>query len=262
VTYSTRKKAKWAGVDGCRRGWVVAVVNGKGSVVHVKVYRTFAEILVEGAAAKLTLTDIPIGLPSRKQPRGRSCDQKARDLLKRRASTVFPVPAREAVWASSYEEACQKNHDILKKRLSKQSWAICSKIREVDATFRLIPRLQRRFRETHPELCFRLLDNGEPVQTPKRTSDGRKIRRGLLHRCLGNVTEAIQETKERYPSSWVKEEDVLDALAAAVVARMTTEQRVCSLNATPERDACGLTMEMVGIERQRTSYFPSQNSPF
>ena len=130
----------WAGVDGCRGGWVLALVDPSRAVTGLRVLRTFAEVVLAAREAELTLVDIPIGLPSADCPRLRLCDTMARERLGPRASSIFSVPAREAVWAPSYVEACRENRRILGRDLSKQSWGICPKIREADAVFRLADR--------------------------------------------------------------------------------------------------------------------------
>lgn len=232
----------WAGVDGCRGGWVVAVVNAARQVEWLRVFRTFAEVAIETTAARLTLVDIPIGLPSAERPLERWCDRMARESLGPRASSVFPVPAREAVWADDYHEACDINQQILGWRLSKQSWGICPKIREVDAALRLAPELQHRMRETHPELCFRLLNGSRPLENPKKSRAGLKIRRELLRSWTADLDRSLRRCRGTRP------DDVLDALVAALVARMATEHKARSLRPVAEqRDACGLTMEIVGV---------------
>lgn len=241
----------WAGVDGCRRGWVVAAIDPTYSVLYLKVQRTFGEVILQCCDAELTLVDIPIGLPSAQHAKDRSCDYEARRLLKPKGAAVFPVPTREAVWSSNYHEACEQNKKILHKGLSRQSWAISSKIREVDAVFRLVPQLQTRIRETHPELCFRLLNSRGPVESPKKKPEGQNIRRNLLSRCLKNADGAVREARSCYAASRVKTDDFLDALAAAVVARMAADQEVGSLPSRAEYDACGLRMEMVGAEADK-----------
>ncbi len=47
----------------------------------------------------LVLIDIPIGLPRKGT---RACDVLARSVLKKRASSVFPVPCRKAIQAFNY----------------------------------------------------------------------------------------------------------------------------------------------------------------
>ncbi len=232
----------WAGVDGCRAGWVLAFIDASRSLTVLRVVRTFAEVAVQTEAAALTLVDIPIGLPSAERPQPRWCDAEARNYLGPRASSIFPVPAREAVWARDYDEACRINERILGQRLSKQSWGITPKIREADAVFRLVPGLQQRLRETHPELCFRLLNRLRPLENPKKSRAGRRVRRELLRAWVGNLDAALRRSRGARP------DDLLDAVAAAVAARLCAENRASAVRpVTNQRDAFGLVMEIAGL---------------
>lgn len=222
-------------------------MNSSGSVVSVRVAKTFAEVAVETSQAELTLVDIPIGLPSAERPGPRRCDLEARKLLESRAPVVFPVPAREAVWSHDFNEASRRNREIMGKGLNMFTWGICPKIRDPDAVFRIVQRLQLRIRETHPELCFRLLKGGRAVDEPKKSTVGRETRLALLAEKTTNLDSAIQKTRHRYPAGWLKLDDILDAGAAAVVARLAAQEEVCSVPHTRELDACGLAMEMVGL---------------
>src|SRR5579884_3201568 len=60
--------ANWGGVDGCREGWVLAVVDAAGRIITLRVLRTFAEAALETQNVNLTLADIPMGLPSGEFP--------------------------------------------------------------------------------------------------------------------------------------------------------------------------------------------------
>jgi predicted RNase H-like nuclease len=231
-------------VDGCPGGWVAAVIDESRAVVCLRVLKTFAEVVIITQSAELVLVDIPIGLPSKECARGRLCDVLVRKDLGPRAASVFPVPAREAVWAEDYEEACGRNLEILGRKLSKQSWGICPKIREVDAVFRIAPQLQLRMRETHPELCFRWLNGGRALANPKRSPAGRLVRRELLLSRTTNLAGALEQARRRYPARLLGMEDMLDAVAAAVLAQ---QRETASVPLAREYDACGLAMEIVGV---------------
>ena len=234
-------------MDGCRGGWALATVDAARTVVSIRVLGTFAEVVVETAGAALILADVPIGLPSAECARDRLCDTIVRQKLGARASTVFPVPAREAVWAADYGEACLRNQQILGRKLSRQSWGICPKIREADAVFRLAPGLQRKVRETHPELCFRRLNGGKTLENSKKTAAGQRIRRELLRSWTANLDAALRQARRSYRSRVLELDDSLDAVAAAVVARMAAENQVGSVPLAQETDACGLVMEIIGV---------------
>ena len=238
---------RWAGIDGCRGGWVIAVMDHARTVVSIEALKSFAEAAIDVSETELALADIPIGLPSTECPVLRRCDRMTRELLGPRASSIFAVPAREAVWAADYAASCRWNQQILERSLSKQSWGICPKIREADAVFRLAPQLQERIRETHPELCFRWLNGGRPVENSKKSRAGQRIRRELLRGWTTNLDAALKQARRTYGVRWLDLDDLLDAVAAAVLARLAAEEKVKSVPLVPERDACGLRMEIVGI---------------
>jgi predicted RNase H-like nuclease len=48
----------------------------------------------------------------------------ARTVLKKRASSVFPIPCRKALQASEYKDASNINYQESGKKLSLQSWNI------------------------------------------------------------------------------------------------------------------------------------------
>lgn len=238
----------WAGADGCRGGWVVAVIDAAGAVLSLRMLGSFAEVAIHTQKAELTLVDIPIGLPSAERPSIRWCDDRIREKLGVRGSTVFPVPAREAVWAETYAEACRLNEQVVEQKLSQQSWGICPKIREADAVFRLLPGLQRRMRETHSEVCFRWLNGRRPVENPKKSRAGQKIRRELLGGHIAEMETALKRARREYRAQELAVDDMLDSLAAAVMARLAAQGRVSSERPmTGYEDSCGLVMEIVGI---------------
>ena len=121
------------GIDGCTHGWFFVRLDGAESSFGV------ASRLVDLPKAEPTSTmliDIPIGLPDEGSTE-RLSDLEARKVLTpHRTFSVFPVPSRAATYADSYEEACERNEAARGKRLSRQSWAIVPKIREVDSPLR------------------------------------------------------------------------------------------------------------------------------
>ena len=225
----------------------MAAIDSSRTVTAIRVLQTFGEVAIESRDAELTLVDIPVGLPSAESPHDRLCDGMVRKELGGRASTVFPVPAREAVWAPDYDEASRRNEQILGRKLSLQSWGICPKIREADAVFRLAPSLQTRIRETHPELCFRWLNRGRVVENRKNSPAGQRVRRELLRGWTTNLDAALKQARGALRGRGADLDDLLDAMAAAVMARLAVEGKAGSVPLATERDTCGLRMEIVGL---------------
>src|SRR5207249_7904068 len=92
-----------AGVDGCRAGWLVVLVDERGHSIsssQVRLCTEFEEILSLFPAPAVIAVDIPIGLLDRPQEGGRVCDQEARRMLGRRASSVFSPPTRQVLGAT------------------------------------------------------------------------------------------------------------------------------------------------------------------
>jgi predicted RNase H-like nuclease len=139
--------------------------------VVVQALEDLLERIPQGA---VVLVDVPIGLPEARTG-SRRCDTSARRVLTPFGSSVFPVPSRQAVFAETYQEAVELNREILGIGLSKQSWGICPKIREVDAFLQARPDLRGQVREVHPEICFWGL-TGRPIGHSKRMREGFRAR--------------------------------------------------------------------------------------
>jgi threonine dehydratase len=97
-----------AGVDGCRAGWLAVLVEWQPTPalrsLEVKLCPKFADILTLEPAPAIIGVDIPIGLLDTPQPGGRPCDRQARQLLGRRASSVFSPSSRDILQATHYAQ--------------------------------------------------------------------------------------------------------------------------------------------------------------
>ena len=183
--------------------------------------------------------DIPIGLGERGP---RACDVEARRRLGPRASSVFPAPVRAALAASTYAEACGRSAAACGRRLSKQTYAILGRIREVDAALRAAPALRERVREAHPELCFAEWNGGRPMAHAKRTAAGLAERRRLVDAAFDGGFDAV---RGRFPRALVADDDILDAFATLWTAGRVAAGVAHTVPAVPPRDAAGLPMQMV-----------------
>ncbi len=225
-----------AGVDGCRAGWVVAFADTekRQSVKSVAVVGSFAEVLTLTSECAAIAVDIPIGLSTR-QPR--QADILARGMLRPgRASSVFPTPVRTVLSATTYESACDLSREACGKAVSRQTFGILPKIREVDGL--MTRQLQRRVGESHPEVSFAALNQGRAVTGRKKT------RQGQLERA-----ELLREAQRTDPADLVipkgaARDDVYDACVLAWTARRKTQGEACLLPAAEQRDARGLKMEI------------------
>lgn len=211
-----------AGVDGCPAGWVVA----RGDAVTV-IDRL--EPLVADAAITVIGVDMPIGLP---EVWGRSADDAARRFLGRRASTVFATPPRSLVTSIRYDVANARSREAYGRGLSRQTFNLFPKIRELDA---LMGSDQvERVLEVHPECAFAVMAGG--VLPPKRSPAGRVIREHLLEEHFGDIV--------RSRPRGARVDDVLDAFAVLwSVERFARREHI--VHGSGELDGRGLPMRII-----------------
>ena len=248
------------GVDGCRGGWLIAKTEGDRddfSTVSLGVVPTLAQALkgkvlkgkalkekasekrafkekalnkkglkrealnkeaVRKKATQLVLIDMPKGLLSDKS---RKIEGLARQLLKGQASTVFNVPVVDAVFAGDYQDASAINHRMTGKKLSKQAWYLCPKIRELDELLAEEFSLSDEIFESHPELVFRLMAG---VQLPKKKlAEGLTARLTLLERAGMPATQLVNNLIDQYPRSVCFADDAVDALVLLLLAHSPSE---------------------------------------
>jgi predicted RNase H-like nuclease len=230
----------FVGVDGCRAGWIAIALDERGGHSHLAA-PSIADIARRHPAG-LVLVDIPIGLRD-SEPEERRCDVEARALLGPRGSSVFPAPCRAALGLSTYREASAENHRRTGRRLSKQSFSIAPRILDVEEYLRQSWASGPVIREMHPEVCFWGLA-GRPMVHSKRTAEGAAERIAVLTRHLPSAAQIADEVTREHRKTAVTQDDVIDALAGAVTARLGASE-LKTLPATPERDARGLRMEIV-----------------
>ena len=253
----TVSRSKFVGVDGCPYGWFsVGLDDGTG--YEVQVFRKFRKLLAHYAAAQLVLVDIPIGLP-KDGPGERKCEPKARKVLEARRSSVFPVPTRALVCkkvANSMSYACtnELSRSSRGKGITRQTYHIMDKIAEVDRVMMAPGRAETpRVREVHPEICFWALNGKKPMPHSKKDYKGIKERMAVL-KCWEPLTEKICKSACKY--LWRQQaagDDILDALAAAVTAKLgvgcSDSYQLRTLPECPPTDDRCLPMEMVYVVR-------------
>jgi len=245
---SPEKSFQVAGVDGCKAGWFVATtsvtmedetdVSCEFDLKGVFIAGTFTEVLSKTLYCKLVCVDIPIGLSD--GDKRRECDGAARELLRgRRASSVFPSPIRPCLSAKDYKTACDIGFEHSGKKLSKQSFFLLDKIRQVDDL--MTPSLQSRVREVHPEISFCALNHNKPLQQYKKTVPGQAQRHNLLQRIFTDIDSILV----RAPISGCAMDDALDAIVATWTAGQAVIGKAKTLPENPELDSKGLRMEIL-----------------
>jgi predicted RNase H-like nuclease len=227
------------GIDGCKAGWFYFRCDDEA--ISYGVAKTLAEILADVQGEACILVDMPIGLLESGTIE-RQCDLQARAALSPgRASSVFPAPCRQSLAASSYGEASEINERTLGRKLSKQSWALIPKIRELDDLLASSELARASIRETHPEVCFRGLMGG-PMPYSKRTREGFLERRDLLKLVEPAAELMIAAAFLVHGGFDAGRDDIVDAFIAAICARAAENLR--TLPEKPKLDKRGLAMEI------------------
>ena len=227
------------GVDGCRVGWL-AILRPPDAHLETKWFRPTEELFSGIDDIDVVAIDIPIGLSDNGS---RLADTEARRLLApTRSSSVFPAPVRAALAASSWEEACDLSAAACGKRLSRQSFEIMWRVREVDHALRTNRELASRVREIHPEVCFYFWNGRRPMAHAKRTPEGLAERRTLIETEFGTV---LSDLWRSVPRGVAAMDDLVDAFAALWTAGRIASGSAVTVPATPPVDAFGLPMQMV-----------------
>lgn len=234
-----------AGVDGCRGGWVVVICahHGEGArpgAMMVHLCASFGEVLALAEQPAVIAVDMPIGLNDRFAEGGRRCDQDARRLLGAGwTASVFSPPARAALDATDHREAMRRQGG----GLSIQSFNIAPRIREVDAL--MSPLAQERVFEAHPELAFRHVNGGRPLNARKHTEAGRQERIRLVREIFGERLPDAMAARRQLGATAMGIDDVLDACVLSHVAWLIRQREAYRVPATePPRDARNLRMEI------------------
>ncbi len=206
------------GIDATRFGWVGAGIGKNTGEIYFN--QKFADLIKKISSPSRILVDMPIGLSDKNiafYPQ-RPCDTAARKLLGKKHSSIFSPPCIEALYKNNYADASRINFEVLGKKLSKQSWNIIPKIREVNAFLHLHPEWRGRILESHPELAFQYLNDNQNLLHSKKTKEG--------------ITERVQILKKHYPAAKsifhtfldvnalqkkANKDDIADALSLAVL---------------------------------------------
>lgn len=228
------------GVDGCKIGWVAAAHSLHSDSCSVEVFPTFAHLLASSAASRVIAVDIPIGL-SDAAPR--PTDLSARRFLGPRGSSVFPAPCRASLEGASYESASKLSFAASGKKLTKQTYAIIPKIREVDIALRADASARERVVEVHPEVCFAALNGDQPMAHPKKRSAGKQERFALLPT---QYQAAFTASRPQWLHKEVATDDILDALVALWTAVRVLSGSARSFPPPPLiHDSVGLPMRIL-----------------
>jgi predicted RNase H-like nuclease len=196
-----------AGADVVKGRWVVVVLLG-GRFERALVVDRLRDLGSRLGGPDLLALDIPIGLPPDGAGWPRPTDLAARVFVGPRRSSVFLAPPRPVYDEASYGAANALHHRLTGKGLSRQTWALGSKILEAEHFITDHPNTI----EAHPEVCLRAM-KGASLDFAKKTWNGQMERRDLL------AAQGIElPARLDGPAGSVPPDDLLDAAAAAWTA--------------------------------------------
>ena len=233
---SASLKFSAVGIDGCRAGWVAAFqLDGEPVLAVVK---TLSELTPHLSHETTVMIDMPIGLLN--DDASRQCDALARERLRpHRSSSVFGVPPRAVTRISDYPQANALSRKLTGKGLSKQSFYLFPKIRELD-DWLVNPDRRGEWWECHPEVAFAQLNSGVALKASKKSEEGQAERMSLLAGLPG-VNTALERAIKNYKRKDLLSDDCIDALVGLLTAKRDPHQRIL-IPATPDKDERRLTM--------------------
>ncbi len=220
--------SKYIGLDWAGNGWF-GVVLSDTEEPELDLFPSILNVWVNHSEAERILVDIPIGLSNNGK---RTCDKEARErLAPDRQNSVFSTPVRDAVYAKTLTEAKEINEEY-GFSVTNQAWAICLRIREVDEFLGEFPEAVGTVRESHPEICFAALNEGNPLKHGKKTDEGLEKRQDILFEEDESLNTVYEDAVESFiePPSWARrlsknaKDDILDALVLAYTARRSEDE--------------------------------------
>ena len=228
----------YIGVDGCRGGWIAAVLDHGD--MRLERYDELTLLIEKYPVFDAFLIDMAIGL--RNNTEQIRPDDEARMELGPKASTVFPIPSRDAVYADGEEAQKQANIRTLGKSLAKQSIAIIPKIRELDTFLNDHPEYKNKILESHPEVDFARL-NGAVLMSRKKEEPGPSQRKAVLSEFLDkkNLYGLYDKAKEL----GCKQDDLIDAICLAVTGALYAHGQFETIPVEPMQDEKGLHMQLI-----------------
>ena len=228
----------YIGVDGCRGGWIAAVLDHGD--MQLKRYKYISSVVEEYPSFDAFLIDMAIGLRNSKEQE--RPDDEARKELGPKGSSVFPIPSRDAVYADGEEAQKQANIRTLGKSLAKQSIAIIPKIRELDIFLNDHPEYKNKILESHPEVDFARL-NGAVLMSRKQEEPGPSQRKAVLSEFLDK--KDLYGMYDNAKELGCKQDDLIDAICLAVTGALYAHGQYETIPAEPMQDEKELHMQLI-----------------
>lgn len=216
------------GIDGCKSGWFSVWQRKDGIIqssifLHLHALREFfkqEKHLIIGIDMPVILSDVS----------PRRADQLARKLLSKRASCVFTAPTPRVLMQLSYEKASAVSKRLFGKSMSKQSWYLFPKIRDVQT---VIHDEWIDIYEVHPELSFRAMNHEKVIQESKKSNEGFLVRSLLIQRYFKSFN--FESIRKQYTKKEVSNDDILDAIAVLWSTKRIASNEACFLPNDPEK---------------------------
>lgn len=228
------------GIDGCKKGWFLFSLS-ENSYSYI-LTDSLEKIRDRLNNAFLNLIDIPLGLEDKKPVR--ECDKIFKNILGRKASSIFNAPVYPLLKCKTYQEACDLNHRITGKKISLQTWFIIPKIRDANS-FLQKSKDKNILKEFHPETGFMILNKNEHLQFKKREKQGIEERLSILGKYLDAETILDKICSETLRKD-VAKDDILDAICCAVNGKFASKISAVPENA--EADSFGIKKEILITE--------------
>ena len=197
------------GIDGTSSGWIASIGNSKNKyVTKIKFFKDLDELLSHHSESIIVI-DMPIELNEKKYLR--KCDILAKKYLgKNFQSSIFIPPLKNILECATFQDANKLSKKIAGKGLSKQSWYLKNKIREV----RELAKVSNKIYEGHPECSFKMLKT-ESLKAKKKSVLGIFERLELLEKAgLDPLSVNLQFDN----NSTIKIDDVLDSMVLFITA--------------------------------------------
>jgi predicted RNase H-like nuclease len=209
-------------------------------VVSAHILTTIAALMSLDPRPAMLMIDAPIGLPERG---ARDCDKAARRKLgPGRGSSVFPAPIRPILAATTYIEACAIGENVEGKKISRQTWGILPKIREVDDFLRADSSRRCWIKEVHPEVSFALWNSGMSISDNKKTRNGKEQRARLIEDHFG--IGVIEQVRTKISGGRFTRDDLHDAFAALWTCERVLQGQSVAFPQAALSDSLGLRMEI------------------
>jgi len=226
-----------AGVDGSKGGWVCVSGNlNSNDNPKFDIFNHFEEIIEKKFS--LILVDMPIGLEQKLIKGGRVVDREARGMLLKNKSSIFNPPSRLALSAKDYQEANKINKEQ-GMGLSKQSWFLFKKIKEIDSFLEI--RNRPSVFESHPELVFQVM-KGEAIKTKKNTQEGLKERIDIL--VENGFDKKFIDKFINEKNSFYKNDDFIDSCSLFWSAKRAGKKNEIQIPKKIIKDEKGIIMQM------------------